>query len=93
MSLIDTPDFQVALTTKGPCAYYAANAREEFVPVVNIMGRWASALASLRPMVPEGRSKTATLDLVYHVPRFREAMNRNESEAALAVGEEIIHHV
>jgi siroheme synthase (precorrin-2 oxidase/ferrochelatase) len=92
MSLIDTPDFQVALTTKGRCAYYAAKAREELSPVVNKMGRWATVLASLRSLVPQGRSKMATLDEVYHDPEFCKAMNRSDFDAALAAGEEIIYH-
>ena len=90
MSIIDTPDFQVALTSKGRCAYYLVKAREELTPTVKSMGPWGSIFASLRSTIPPGRNKTALLDKVYHDGEFRNAMTRNEMESAQRRGEEIL---
>lgn len=93
MSLVDSADLLVAVSSKGKCPYYAKRLRIDLTEEIRRREPVAKILGAIRARVSGGLDHKSVLDAVYHDPEFTAARKAGEWKRAERKAEEIYERI
>ncbi len=100
MSLIDVPGMLVGISSKGGCAYYSKQSRQELHEQIRARGQMSLALVEVKEFIKQANNKMdgptlglsviPTLAKVYNDQTFRNFMAREQNQDALEYARSIV---
>ena len=93
MSLVDSANLLVAVSSKGKCPYYTRQLRIDLAEEVRCREPVAKILGAIRARVSGRLDKKSVLDAVYHDPEFTAARKAGEWKRAERKAEEIYERI